>query len=325
MKILAASKAIINLAIGAQNAVLCCASNSDMHDNGAENCLGSDFSCEKCKIDSYFPNFEFQDRAGSPHLFESHEAPYRLIIESYSLSSQYERLASCRVSDPLFALALNGDGFHGQYNRPWLAGKGNLHLCARIPTDGACISPLFQIIPSLAVVRSIEGDFRFKWPNDIVTLNPLRKIGGALSSYLSGDGALLFGIGVNLCHAPKITMLSDIGAAACFQHAFDINAQSRIHHQVANDVMRHLVAVNGELLSSPKKLLDEYRDRLVGLGQHITLVDAMTQKIVASGVFSDIDADFAICLQGHTTHYRHVRIHFAEGDDSHTRYAMTSK
>ena len=83
MKILAASKAIINLAIGAQNAVLCCASNSDMHDSGAENFLGSDFSCEKCKIDSYFPNFEFQDRAGSPHLFESHEAPYRLIIESY--------------------------------------------------------------------------------------------------------------------------------------------------------------------------------------------------------------------------------------------------
>ena len=57
MKILAASKAIINLAIGAQNAVLCCASNSDMHDSGAENFLGSDFSCEKCKIDSYFPNF----------------------------------------------------------------------------------------------------------------------------------------------------------------------------------------------------------------------------------------------------------------------------
>ena len=107
MKILAASKAIINLAIGAQNAVLCCASNSDMHDSGAENFLGSDFSCEKCKIDSYFPNFEFQDRAGSPHLFESHEAPYRLIIESYSLSSQYERLAPCRVSDPMFALAVN--------------------------------------------------------------------------------------------------------------------------------------------------------------------------------------------------------------------------
>ena len=85
MKILAASKAIINLAIGAQNAVLCCASNSDMHDSGAENFLGSDFSCEKCKIDSYFPNFEFQDRAGSPHLFESHEAPYRELFVVVSI------------------------------------------------------------------------------------------------------------------------------------------------------------------------------------------------------------------------------------------------
>lgn len=315
MKILAVSKSIVNEAIGAQNATPCRASKASSCTACDAGLVDAGLSHERCKIAAYFPNFDFSDRAGDPRLFETSEVPYRLVVESYSLSSQYERLAPCRVPVPVFALAIHGEGFHGQFNRPWLSSKGNLHLCARIPMAAAAASPLFQIIPSLAVARGVAGDLAFKWPNDIVTGNPPRKIGGALSSYLSGDGALLFGIGVNLSRAPKTTTLSGMDAAACFQHALNDEARSRIHRRAAIGVMRRLVEVTGELASSPQKLLGEYRERLIGIGQSVILVDAATRDVVASGVFSGVDDDFTVRLHGHTTRYRHVRLCFGKGGD----------
>ena len=340
MKILATSKATILLAIGEENVVPCDARPQETpRAGGQENrCAGGISECfddgthpadkskkyedtrSLCDYDAYFPNFEFQDRGGAARLFEAPDAEYPVIIESYALSSQYERLAPCRLPTPVFSLALNGEGFHGQGGRPWAAGKGNLHLCARLPLQTAEASPIYRLIPSLAAVRSLGGGFGLKWPNDIVSGDPRHKVGGSLTAVLPQDRALLLGIGVNLSRAPKISMRDGVCAAACYPHAFDFNDQSRIHRWVARAAMHEVTAVYEESLRAPQKLIEEYRSRLLGIGHHVMLIDARTDAVVASGIFSDIDEEFAVCLSGHATHYRDVRMRFSDGDNTHTRY-----
>ncbi len=342
MKILATSKATILLAIGEQNVAPCDAGppeGSARHAVGQENRrarrISGNFrdgtkSAEQSKIsedagslcnyEAYFPNFEFRDRGGPARLFEAPDAEYPVIIESYALSSQYERLAPCRLPTPVFSLALNGEGFHGQGGRPWAAGKGNLHLCARLPMQRAEALPIYRLIPSLAAVRSLGRGFGLKWPNDIVSGDPMHKVGGSLTAVLQQDRALLFGIGVNLSRAPKVSMSDGVCAAACYPHAFDFNDQSRIHHRVARAVMHEVTAVYEESLRAPEKLIEEYRSRLLGRGSHVILTDARTDDVVASGIFSDIDDEFAVCLSGHARHYRDVRMRFSDGYNTRTRY-----
>lgn len=307
MKILAASQAIINLAIGHQNALPVSHESPEIH----------------------FPAFRFADRAGAPHLFECPDFPYPLIIESYALSSQYDRIAECTSAEPIFALALNGEGFHGQHNRPWLAGKGNLHLCARIPLAQTTLTPLYQIIPSLAAARLLNDQIKLKWPNDLVLEHPLRKLGGALTGIFTSAApnaqkALVIGIGLNLCFAPSVMTFGELGAAACFINAFDLNTQSSLHHKIACETMKNIGILYDEVLNTPNAVLDEYRARLIGLNTHVLLADSLTNEIVASGIFENIDDDFAICLKGHAKSYKNVRIKFPDDADSHTRFQLTN-
>lgn len=86
---------------------------------------------------SAFPDsgFKIADRSAGHACFEAPMPcdPAALVIEEFALSSQFDRLEHAAPDRPLFTLALDGLGFHGQFSRPWHTAPGNLFLCAKIP------------------------------------------------------------------------------------------------------------------------------------------------------------------------------------------------
>lgn len=151
---------------------------------------------------------------------------YDVLVESLRDPSAPDR--------PVAALALAGQGFHGNRGRPWQATAGNLHLCAAWPVDldaAACAPAL----PALAAVAAVEAlwktcgpalPVRLKWINDVlldVGDGAGAKIGGAkvggvlASARLVGPRitGVVVGIGVNVRVRPAVAPTPFVPAVAC--------------------------------------------------------------------------------------------------------------
>jgi len=113
---------------------------------------------------------------------------------------------------PMAVVARTGRGFHGRFGRAWQAAPGNLHLCAVAPVQVAAAAAASA--PMLGVVATQEGlervaqgawRARIKWINDVLVDGA--KVAGTLTAaqvHGEGMGRLLFGIGVNVAHAPLV-------------------------------------------------------------------------------------------------------------------------
>lgn len=140
-----------------------------------------------------------------------------LAVVDQAPSSQYDSfLEAARrpapLPGPMAALALCGDGFHGNRGRPWLAPRGNLHLSCTLPVDldlvrcAAAIPAIAAVAVHDALAAVAPGlDPRLKWINDVVVDGA--KIAGVLAAAQTRGHRLLaltFGIGVNLAVSPPV-------------------------------------------------------------------------------------------------------------------------
>ena len=156
-----------------------------------------------------------------------------IIFEKYTNSSQLDRLKHCHASNPILALALDGKGFHGQHNRSWQTGPGNLYISTYSPfsitlSNSTQVYHRLHQIPCAAVIKALKQVIHFtpscilniKPPNDIVVTiqKQTYKLGGCLTDItLQGNQitSLRMGIGLNIHFAPDIPPTEGLPAACC--------------------------------------------------------------------------------------------------------------
>ena len=157
-----------------------------------------------------------------------------MIFEKYTNSSQIDRFKHCTAPNPIFAIALDGKGFHGQHHRIWQTGLGNLYISTFFPVSNLHISDFpqrntwFHQVPCQAVIKALSQIIQFspscmlgiKPPNDIVItiLDQTYKLGGCLTEIaIQGNQitSLRMGIGLNIQFAPNIPSTEGLPAACC--------------------------------------------------------------------------------------------------------------
>ncbi|MCU0664940.1 MAG: hypothetical protein MUC50_21775 [Myxococcota bacterium] len=116
----------------------------------------------------------------------------------------------------------------GQFRRPWVSLRGNLHAAWRWPLvepPGDDLVPLAVGVATVRALRRFGVSASLKWPNDLL-LGP-RKLGGLLvERYLD---FVLVGLGLNVCAAPALAQLHPAAAipATCLSDhglAFDLGS-----------------------------------------------------------------------------------------------------
>lgn len=174
-------------------------------------------------MDSAFESFQWDDiTCANPVCFEVYGTNFPKvfdfdgygILEEYSGSSQFDRLRNWR-GPAVFALALNGRGFHGQYNREWRTKAGNLFLSMAIPCNlPVSVAEKLQILPAQILVSLIRPKLKpcfqcdIKQPNDVVIMDGTStcKIAGILTEMRVSSSLITqvrYGLGLNLVHAPE--------------------------------------------------------------------------------------------------------------------------
>ena len=197
--------------------------------------------------------------------------------------SQFDLLAGIAdapgaLPERLLAVAGEGDGFHGQRGRPWVALAGNLHLVAFARVDlpaATAVGPL-AALPAVSVTEAIDslpglaGRAGIKWVNDVLLEG--RKAAGVLArTWTRGDRVtgLLLGIGLDVEATPSVdddplargvTSLADAaspGPPPSLAAAFRAVARS--------------LAAGLDLLASGggPELVARYRERSVILGREV--------------------------------------------------------
>lgn len=126
--------------------------------------------------------------------------------------------------EQLVALALTGQRFRGQHQRPWTALRGNLHLTAHyaVDLDATRDQAALTMTPALAVaetVRQVSGE-KFtpviKWINDVFVGGG--KVSGGLTATSVRGGRVervTFGIGMNIAQTPEVEPTPFVPAAGC--------------------------------------------------------------------------------------------------------------
>ena len=210
--------------------------------------LSPDAMLSECCDSSGFEGFIVCDESapGTPKVFAapgSIGAFEYIIVEGMAAESQLDRLKNCCSKYPILAMALDGRGFHGQHNRPWMTGVGNLYLSMYLPSldsghigiedvvpdhcqigdylsesqvialyESSNVYTKLQMMPCMAVYRTLKklGVIPVvRYPNDIVVnINNLpHKIAGCLTDVsVRGDAiqSVRFGIGLNVEFAPDV-------------------------------------------------------------------------------------------------------------------------
>lgn len=173
------------------------------------------------------PAWELDDRVPCP-------AGGVVMVVEHSRESQFDivhRLARSAVDipTPFFAVALQGEKFHGQADRPWIADPGNLHLTARfkvdIPASGALaaisVLPTLAVTDAYAIQTSPQERTGIRWLNDVFVRG--RKLAGSIAvSEVEGDRirGLLFGIGVNVETVPSVPGNVFVPSAASLRSSY---------------------------------------------------------------------------------------------------------
>jgi len=153
-----------------------------------------------------------------------------LAVVERAAESQYDALlaAARRIGDvpaPVAALALAGDGVHGNRGRPWHAERGNLHLSCAIPVDldAATTAAAVSAVPAVAVLDALAACApgrvpRLKWVNDVLVDGA--KLAGVLAAAQSRGPRLrtiVCGIGINVEGAPPVAPTLFVPRVTCLR------------------------------------------------------------------------------------------------------------
>lgn len=250
------------------------------------------------------------------------------VVVARARASQYDALraalaAGAPLPTPLFALALGGDGFHGQRGRPWAAAPGNLHLCVALRPDDllAARAPLLMALPAVAAAEAVEalagGALApgVKWVNDLLLDG--RKIGGVLAASQALDGRVgwaVLGIGLNVAVAPPLPPTPFVPATGALAPAC---AAAGLPPPSLRDALLALLDAlaarwRAWQREGPDALLAAYRARSLVLGRAVTVHPDPGEGSAAAaplrGVAIAIDDDLALRLRDRAEPVREGRL-----------------
>lgn len=230
-------------------------------------------------------------------------------------ASQFDALrtllaAGFRPPGPLFTLAGEGRGFHGQRGRDWAAAPGNLHLCAALLPSGLPAEQALALtmLPAVAAVDALGtlggGAARpgIKWVNDILLDG--RKVGGVLTAAQSLDGGVgwaVLGIGLNVAVAPPVPPTPFVPAVGCLATWRPGLALRDVLAALLRAIARRSRELERE---GPAPLLAAYRAASVIIGRPVSVWPEEADGAVPSGgprargVVRAIHGDLSLELAG---------------------------
>ena len=229
---------------------------------------------------------------------------------------------------PVAWAALGGRGFHGQRGRPWLAGPGNLHLCAAFPEPGlsARDAASLPMLPAVAMVDAIRamtgGALRpgIKWVNDVLLDG--RKVGGFLTAtQIQGErvSAALVGIGLNVSTTPPVPPTPFVPSAGSLAEAGSHATWADAWVAVLEALGRRMSEIVG---AGSAGVLDAYRDASLVVGREVCVFEeepadgesspGRPPLLLHRGVVRGIRPDLALVLEGQGTPVTRGRLAFAE-------------
>lgn len=252
------------------------------------------------------------------------------IMVSYSAVSQFDAIHELLVEGAdlpkcLVAVALEGENFHGQGGRPWVALAGNLHLTVFFQVDMDACDALgaIPVLPTLAVMDAfgIEADpsekTGIRWVNDVFVHG--RKLAGSIAvSEVEGDRlkGLLFGIGVNVGTIPEVPGNVFVPQATALNQVFP-HAGWTVEHALFA-MLRELGAWVERLgLGGADGLVREYARRSACIGREVKVWpkqtrDACREQPIACGELERIGPDLSLKLGGCEEVVMEGRLAFAE-------------
>lgn len=205
-----------------------------------------------------------------------------VVLVDHAAASQYDALLAAlrrRGSPPgaMVALALSGQGFHGNRDRSWRAERGNLHLCCQVPVD-LDLASCMAAVPAVAAVSVCEAITSLcpgaspviKWINDVLLGGA--KVAGVLASAQSRGARLLaltYGIGLNVqvspvvpptLFVPAVTSLADAG------HRVPVGAAAGA---VLGRLRHHLASLAGP--GGGHGTVAAYRARCADIGRQVAV------------------------------------------------------
>jgi biotin-[acetyl-CoA-carboxylase] ligase BirA-like protein len=244
----------------------------------------------------------------------------RLIIIDHAPTSQFEQARKAlaqgqHLPDGLICMALAGDRHRGQRQRSWTALRGNLHLTAhyRFDTATADIETGLTMLPAVACASAIaiasadRARPTIKWVNDVLLAD--RKVSGVLTSVHRRHHQVesaLFGIGINVAHAPEIPVAPHTIAAGSLA-AYRIDLATMLHTLIAEmDTLVSQLHQGGSAALYPL-----YRARCDLIGRHVTLwpeEDDNRPAPLCTGVVEDLLPDLSLVLTGQSSPIRTGRL-----------------
>lgn len=239
-----------------------------------------------------------------------------LVVIGRSPSSQFDALQSARergreLPDSLACLALEGERFHGQRGRPWVALRGNLHLTTHhaVGLPAAWVGIGFSLLPTVALVDALResgggNGLGIKWVND-VQING-NKIAGVLAA-ASAQGEVLehvvLGAGLNVAVSPQVSGDAFVPAAGCLRELWP--GEGRSLAALLPRILRAFDGRHRELCAEgPRALLHAYREYSCCLGRDVSvwsdpLEAGASRELLARGRLRHIGDDLALHLAGH--------------------------
>lgn len=202
-----------------------------------------------------------------------------------STNDEALRLEKAQGHGGTVIMAERQENGRGRRNRTWRAGSGDIIMSILLRRS---VLPkeflLLPFIPAVAILRaclSFDINVSLKWPNDIIFMPQLKKLGGILiENVFDGDGlsASIIGIGLNIEERPDL--LADVPHAGFLRNYSQVNRK---------DLLKAILTEFDKLLPlKAESLLKEYEANCATIGRRVWLkIDNKNVQALAKGINKD--------------------------------------
>lgn len=250
-----------------------------------------------------------------------------LIVKEADLS-QFDQVVELarngsQLPNFLACVALEGDNFHGQWERPWKAVRGNLHLTVFLKTEIAVsrAQEVISILPTLALMNAYEltpnsrRHTGIRWLNDLFIEG--KKVGGTITASQveqSNIESIVYGIGVNVETAPEVSPNPFVPLTGSLH-----SAVPEADWTLSTAFATLIVAINKLATDVNNGLGEElkalYIKNTACLGEEVRIWskrvrDVTTQEPIASGRLLEIRPDLSLVIEGCPDSIREGRLAF---------------
>lgn len=232
----------------------------------------------------------------------------RHVAETGSTNDDLYEAARAGAPDRSALVADFQNAGHGRLDRRWEAPPGTNLLVSLlfrdVPADPHELTRLVALAAADAVLEVAGVVVALKWPNDVLTGDAERKLGGILATagpIAAGRPAfVVVGLGLNVNWHPE-------GAASIASESGDRR------HDVASVLTALLRAVDRWLAVTPDHRRDAYRSRLATLRRDVRVELPSNETIEGRAIDVDDEGRLVVLDRCGLTH------HFAVGDVVHVR------